>query len=158
MLHQIILKYRWIVITALVAVIFINWYFYLQSYTYVKEWLFKALVSIGLDSVVSLQTIKNILSKGLAVLLLALQNACLSMLIVYVYFRKDMFLVRIAVWILGIYTLACLGWSLTAHIAGWNYLYAISREALDTLASPLIEITLIPVLHLYKASLSQKHT
>jgi hypothetical protein len=150
------IKYRWAIIIILIAVIFVNWYYYLQVYNYIKVVIYKALIYIGLDSIFSAKAIEAVYAKGISIFLLALQNAALSLMVVYVYFKKDPKILRMGTILLFSYTFGCLCWSLTSYLMNWQYLYAISRESLDTLASPLIEASLIPILHLYQASLSQK--
>jgi hypothetical protein len=140
---------RTLILIFLVIVLLINWFFYNDTFTFFKQWVTNGDLGVSLAQKIGAVKAKRLLM-GPLFLILMLFNAGLSMVIIYVYFKKNPKITWLGFKILTIYSI-CTGVLLSSgYLANNEYVYAIMRRAVDMLASPMVEAVLIPLLKLYQ--------
>jgi hypothetical protein len=135
-------RLRLVIIGLLVTGLFINWYFYNDTYEALQALVRSLLVSLGVTS----QSLING-AKFISYLFLLFFNIFFSFVIVYTYFLN----LRVAKVALG-YMLVYFAITFTATCVffglGNDQWYQYARSAADLLASPLVECALIPIMKL----------
>ncbi|MCU0449239.1 MAG: hypothetical protein MUC97_05230 [Bernardetiaceae bacterium] len=139
---------KWIragLLTGLVAALFINWFYYEDTYQWLQTKLLQMLTNGGLASASLVNAVKLMGYTGLVV-----GNMAFSLLIVYTYFL-DGRITRTAARYLLLYFAGAYGTMCVAFLFHWAGPYQYARLACDMLASPLVECTLIPLMRLKQA-------
>lgn len=132
--------FRRSVLGLLVAVMFVNWYYYESSYAYLQEWIgYVVGLAFGARGIE--------IGKLLGYVCLLLGNASLSLCIVHLFFY-DKAITKEAFGYLALYFCITFGGVCLTYVLGNAELYGYARAAADLLASPLVECTLIPVMKL----------
>jgi hypothetical protein len=135
-------RLRLLIIGLLVVGLFINWYFYNDTYEALQALVRSTMVSLGVQSAALING-----AKFVSYLFLLFFNIFFSFTIVYTYFLN----LRVAKTALG-YMLLYFTVTFTATCVffglGNEQWYQYARAAADLLASPLVECALIPIMKL----------
>jgi hypothetical protein len=141
--HQNLLRAG--LLAGLVVGLFINWFYYEQTYSWLQNQLLRWLTAGGVTSAQLVNAAKLLGYTGLVV-----GNMAFSLLIVYTYFL-DGPITRTAAQYLLLYFAGAYGTMCIAFLCQWAAPYQYARLACDMLASPLVECTLIPLMRLKQA-------
>lgn len=147
-------KLRSILLVTLVIVLFTNWYFYLDTYYAFQDFngdLISALKPILPQSVANNEKlVGEIIPKGISYVMLTALNITLSLTIIFVYFRDKRITLQGAK-MMGIYFCAAFFAMNLFYFLGYHDYFMSARHALNLLATPLVECSMIPILKLANA-------
>ena len=151
-------RLRIVLLVSLVLVLFINWNYYLSLYYWLQD--LNGGILMGMKDILPQKVVTNkelfgeIIPKGISYLMLMLFNIMLSLTIIYVYFRDKKIALQGAKMI-GIYfVLGFLAMNI-CYFAGWTDYFRSARHALNLLASPLVECSMIPILKLANSDMNK---
>jgi hypothetical protein len=147
-------KLRGFLLVTLVIVLFTNWYFYLDTYRLFQRLngdLITTLKPILPQSIANNEKlIGEIIPKGISYVLLTALNICLSLTIIFVYF-KDKRITLQGAKMMGIYFFVAFFAMNLFYFLGYHDYFMSARHALNLLATPLVECSMIPILKLANA-------
>ncbi|MFT6963439.1 MAG: hypothetical protein ACJAWV_003176 [Flammeovirgaceae bacterium] len=147
-------KLRGFLLVTLVIVLFTNWYFYLDTYRLFQRLngdLITTLKPILPQSIANNEKlIGEIIPKGISYVLLTALNICLSLTIIFVYF-KDKRITLQGAKMMGIYFFVAFFAMNLFYFLGYQDYFMSARHALNLLATPLVECSMIPILKLANA-------
>jgi hypothetical protein len=147
-------KLRAVLLVVLVIVLFINWYFYLDTYYAFQAFnrgLIDSLKQIMPQSIAGNEKlVGEIIPKGISYVMLTALNICLSLTIIFIYFRDKKITLQGAK-MMGIYFFTAFFAMNLFYFLGYHEYFMSARYALNLLATPLVECSMIPILKLANA-------
>lgn len=151
-------KARIVLLVVLVLILFANWQFFLPIYYALQDFNRELLTSV--QGVLPSSIVQNeklmteIIPKGISYVLVMLINIAISLSIIAVYFRDRKITIQ-AVKMIGLYFIVGFTAMNICYFAGWHEYFLSARYALNLLASPLVECSMIPILKLANSEMNQ---
>lgn len=144
-------KKRLLLLGVMIVILFVNWYHYKTVDTFFREVISTSLESIEatFPSLAFLGKFNSIVRK-LSLVLLSAINISISLTIIYIYFLEWKMVKQAFKLLIG-FAIACFISIIYNYYYGSKDFLDTSLFALNQLATPLVECTLIPLLKLMNA-------